>query len=67
MLNGFANYENVKLNQQLEGVKQFQDYLGEQIKATQGQVQPDLNVYDKLSDWRNWMEKKEVHCDLTKK
>ena len=40
----------------MEGVKQFQDYMEQQEDEAEG----DFIIYDKLSDWRNWLHKKEV-------
>ena len=40
----------------LEGVKQFQDFMENESDKQEG----DFVIYDKLSDWRNWLQKKEV-------
>ena len=41
----------------MEGVKQFQDFME---NASDQQEEGDFVIYDKLSDWRNWLHKKEV-------
>lgn len=43
---------------QIEGAKQFQDFIENDPNGSQ--EKGDFVIYDKLSDWRNWLHKKEV-------
>lgn len=47
----------------MEGVKQFQDFIENESDQPEKEG-GDFVIYDKLSDWRNWLHKKEVYVLL---
>ena len=51
-MNGFTPQQM----SQMEGAKQFQEFIQNDPNHEKG----DFVIYDKLSDWRNWLHKKEV-------
>ena len=48
---------------QMEGAKQFQDFIENDPNSSQ--EKGDFVIYDKLSDWRNWLHKKEVRLRVS--